>query len=244
MFTLNNTGGTLPHVELSAPQLRVLGCLIEKQRTTPNAYPLTLNSVRTACNQASNREPVVDYSESVVQDTLKSLQSSGLVRLIGGAAHRVTKYRQVLDEALGVDDAQISVLAVLMLRGAQTPGEIKQRTERLHAFSSLEAVDAVLDSLVEFSPPLVTPLERQPGRREIRYRQLLGEEADTNALAASPADDAGWPTSQTPSSTAAASSNDAPRQSPYDELVERVALLEETVAKLSAELKSLQEELI
>jgi uncharacterized protein YceH (UPF0502 family) len=218
--------------------------LIEKQRTTPNAYPLTLNSVRTACNQASNREPVVDYSESVVQDTLKSLQSSGLVRLIGGAAHRVTKYRQVLDEALGVDDAQISVLAVLMLRGAQTPGEIKQRTERLHAFSSLEAVDAVLDSLVEFSPPLVTPLERQPGRREIRYRQLLGEEADTNALAASPADDAGWPTSQTPSSTAAASSNDAPRQSPYDELVERVALLEETVAKLSAELKSLQEELI
>jgi uncharacterized protein len=153
-------------------EIRVLGCLIEKQRTTPDVYPLSLNALRLACNQATNRDPVVEYDEETIRVGLAGLSRRGWARLASGAGSRVVKYRHLLDEALGLSHAQISLLAVLMLRGAQTPGELKLRTERLHPFGSLREVDDVLDGLCERE--LVERLPRRPGQKEVRYVQLLG----------------------------------------------------------------------
>ena len=133
-------------MEPDAVEIRVVGCLIEKQRTTPDAYPLSLNALRLACNQSTNRDPVVDYDEETVVEALRRLALRGWTRLASGAGSRARKYRHLLDEALGLDDAEISLLAVLMLRGAQTPGELKQRSERLHAFADLAAVHETLDA--------------------------------------------------------------------------------------------------
>ena len=159
-------------VDADAVELRVLGCLIEKQRTTPDVYPLSLNSLRLACNQTTNRDPVVEYDEPTIRSALERLSRKGWVRLTSGAGSRAAKYRHLLDEAIGVSGPEISVLAVLMLRGPQTPGELKQRTERLHPFSSLDEVEAVLGGLIERE--LVVHLERRPGQKEARYAQLLG----------------------------------------------------------------------
>jgi uncharacterized protein len=155
-----------------ATEIRVVACLIEKQRTTPDVYPLSLNSLRIACNQSTNREPVVDYDEPTVIEALRRLALRGWTRLASGPGGRARKYRQLLDEALGLDAAESSLLAVLMLRGAQTPGELKQRSERLHPFDDLAAVHEVLDSLVERE--LVARHHRRPGQKEDRYEQLLG----------------------------------------------------------------------
>src|ERR687898_3528390 len=130
-----------------AVEIRVVGCLLEKQRTTPDAYPLSLNALRLACNQATNRDPVVDYDEAAVVDALRRTALRKWTRLASGAGSRARKYRHLLDEALGLDDAELSILAVLMLRGPQTPGELKQRADRLHAFGHLAAVHEVLDRL-------------------------------------------------------------------------------------------------
>src|ERR671933_932455 len=159
-------------------EIRVLGSLIEKQRLTPDAYPLSLNALRLACNQATNREPVVDYDESTIREALERLSRRGWVRLASGAGSRAIKYRHLFDEALGLAGAETSLLAVLMLRGTQTPGELKQRTERLHRFASLEDVERTLDELIERE--LVERLPRRPGQKEERYRQLIGgDEAAT-----------------------------------------------------------------
>jgi uncharacterized protein len=155
-------------------EIRVLGCLIEKQRTTPDAYPLSLNSLRLACNQATNRYPVVDYDEPTIRHALDGLSRRGWARLASGPGSRAAKYRHLFDEALSLDGSEISILAVLMLRGPQTPGELKGRTERLHRFSSLEEVDDVLARLGERE--LVVRLPRRPGQKEERYAQLLGGE--------------------------------------------------------------------
>ena len=136
-------------MDADAIEIRVLGCLIEKQRTTPDAYPLSLNSLRLACNQATNRDPVVDYDEPTIRSALERLSRKGWTRLASGAGSRAAKYRHLLDEAIGVSPAEISLLAVLMLRGPQTPGELKQRTERLHAFASLDEIHEVLEGLIE-----------------------------------------------------------------------------------------------
>src|SRR6476469_8912323 len=133
-------------MEPDAVEIRVVGCLIEKQRTTPDAYPLSLNALRLACNQSTNRDPVVDYDEQTVSEALRRTALRGWTRLASGAGSRARKYRHLLPEALGVDEAE---LAVLMLRGPQTPGELKQRSERLHGFESLGAVQETLDRLVE-----------------------------------------------------------------------------------------------
>ena len=125
-------------MDADAIEIRVLGCLIEKQRTTPDAYPLSLNALRLACNQATNRDPVVDYDEQAIRSALERLSRKGWTRLASGAGSRAAKYRHLLDDAVGVSPAEISLLAVLMLRGPQTPGELKQRAERLHPFASLE----------------------------------------------------------------------------------------------------------
>src|SRR6185295_17163288 len=135
-------------VETDAVGLRVVGCLIEKQRTTPDVYPLSVNSLRAACNQTTNRDPVVSYDEPTIRTALDRLSRMGWVRLASGPGSRAAKYRHLFDEALGLSGAELSLLAVLMLRGPQTPGELKQRTERLHRFASLEEIERKLDELI------------------------------------------------------------------------------------------------
>ena len=165
----------VPAVDADAVEIRILGCLVEKQRTTPDVYPLSLNALRLACNQSTNRDPVVSYDEETIRTALARLHRKGFARLASGQGSRVVKYRHLLDEALGVSHAELSILAVLMLRGAQTPGELKARTERLHPFASLPEVDGVLEDLIERE--LVERLERRPGQKEVRYR-LVAEGAE------------------------------------------------------------------
>jgi uncharacterized protein YceH (UPF0502 family) len=153
-------------------EIRVAGCLIEKQRTTPDVYPLSLNSLRLACNQSTNRDPVLDLEEAEVLDALRRLALRGWTRLASGPGGRARKYRHLLDDALGLDPAELSLLAVLMLRGAETPGELKQRSERLHSFAGLAEIHETLDRLVERGH--VTRHPRRPGQKEERYEQLLG----------------------------------------------------------------------
>ena len=159
-------------MDASPVELRVLGCLIEKQRTTPDAYPLSLNALRLACNQATNRDPVVDYDEETIRAALQRLGGRGWTRLACGPGSRAVKYRHLFDEALGLSGADLTLLAVLMLRGPQTLGELKSRTERLHRFESLAAVEETLISLGERE--LVARLPRRPGQKEERFAHLLG----------------------------------------------------------------------
>ena len=176
-------------VDLSAPEIRVLGCLLEKQRTTPETYPLSLNALRLACNQATNRDPVVAYDEVIVRDALHRLSRRRWARLASGPGSRAPKYRHLLDEALGLPENELAVLCVLMLRGAQTPGELKQRTERLHPLGDLSSVIATLERLIDRE--LAVRLPRRPGQKEERYAHLLDdtavESADGPAPAAAPA---------------------------------------------------------
>jgi uncharacterized protein YceH (UPF0502 family) len=185
-----------------AVEIRVLGCLIEKQRTTPDAYPLSLNALRLACNQSTNRDPVVHYDEGVIRDALQHLYRRGWTRLTSGHGSRAAKYRHLLDEALTLKPDELSLLAVLMLRGAQTPGELKQRTERLHRFDGLGAVQATLERLIERGH--VARLERRPGQKEERYRQLLGGDQDENGAVAASAMAAAPPPATAPSPARAA----------------------------------------
>jgi uncharacterized protein len=166
-------------------ELRVLGCLLEKQRTTPDAYPLSLNALRLACNQSTNREPVVEYDEPTIRGALGELSRRGWVRLTSGAGSRTAKYRQLFDEELGLGDADVAVLAVLMLRGPQTLGELKQRTERLHRFASLDDLSQTLAALAERELAALQP--RRPGQRDDRYVQLLGGDGDIAQNASAPA---------------------------------------------------------
>jgi uncharacterized protein YceH (UPF0502 family) len=159
-----------------AVEIRVVGCLVEKQRTTPDAYPLSLNALRLACNQTTNRDPVVAYDEATVSEALRRLALRGWTRLTSGAGSRARKYRHLLPEALDVDDEELALLAVLMLRGAQTPGELKQRSERLHAFADLAAVQEALGRLLERE--LVVCHPRRPGQKEDRYEQVLGGDGE------------------------------------------------------------------
>lgn len=159
-------------MEPDAVEIRVLGCLVEKQRTTPDVYPLSLNALRLACNQSTNREPVVEYDEQAVVEALRRLALRGWTRLASGAGSRSRKYRHLLDDAFGLDDAEVSLLAVLMLRGPQTPGELKQRGQRLCDFDDLASVQEPLDRLVERGQ--VARHARRPGQKEDRYEQLLG----------------------------------------------------------------------
>jgi uncharacterized protein YceH (UPF0502 family) len=161
-------------VEPDAAEIRVLGCLIEKQRTTPDAYPLSLNALRLACNQSTNRDPVVDYDEGTIRDALEQLGKRGWTRLATWSNRRTMKYRHMFDEAMGLSDAETALLCVLMLRGPQTPGELKQRSDRLHSFAGPDDVEATLAALGERE--LVTALPRRPGERGQRYAHRLGGE--------------------------------------------------------------------
>jgi uncharacterized protein len=158
--------------ELSAPEQRVLGCLIEKRWTTPDQYPLSLNALRLACNQSTNRDPVTDYDESTVREAAQRLARYGLTRLASGHSSRATKYRHLAEDALGLDRNQLAVLAVLLLRGPQTPGELKSRSDRMAQIGSLQELEGVLDSLIDRR--YVRRLGRRPGQKEDRFEQLLG----------------------------------------------------------------------
>jgi uncharacterized protein YceH (UPF0502 family) len=249
-------------VEPDAVEIRVMGCLIEKQRTTPDAYPLTLNALRLACNQSSNRDPVVDYDESTIRGALERLGRRKWTTLASWSNRRAMKYRHTLDSALGLSDPEIALLCVLMLRGPQTPGELKQRSERLHAFAGLEEVEDSVRGLVERE--LAEGLPRRPGQREGRYMQLLGGAAEDGEpegggpppAAADPAaaeiDPGAAPTTaRTAAPTAAGRATttaEAPTASAPDpidaaDLERRVARLEDELASLRADLRKLREEL-
>jgi uncharacterized protein YceH (UPF0502 family) len=168
-------------------ELRVLGCLIEKQRTTPDQYPLTLNALRLAANQSTNREPIVDYDEGTIRAALDKLGRRNWTRLASGPGSRVAKFRHLLDDALALTPSQLALLAVLMLRGPQTVGELRTRCERLYPFPSTDDVELNLMELAERE--LVVRLPKRPGEREERWTQLLGGDAPVEAppsAAASP----------------------------------------------------------
>lgn len=212
-------------MEPDAVEIRVLGCLLEKQRTTPDVYPLTLNALRAACNQTTSREPVVDYDDATIRDALQRLAQRRWTRL--ASASRAPKYRHLLDEALGLDTAQLAVLTPMMLRGPQTFNELRTRTQRLYDFVSEDDLHATIDGLIERE--LVELLERRPGQKEQRYRQLLGgeqEEGDVRAVAPAPA---------------AAPAPPAPAPAPVDN--DRLDRLEAEVAALRRELAELRAEL-
>jgi hypothetical protein len=210
-------------MDADAAELRVLGCLIEKQRTTPDVYPLSLNALRGACNQTTNRDPVVEYDEATIRAALERLDRKGWTRLASGAGSRAAKYRQLLDDKLSLSEPQLALLGVLMLRGPQTPGELKQRAERLHPFASLPEVEETLSGLI--GREFVARLERRPGQKEERYAQLLGGDAEEEALTPAPAPALSQP----------------PRAEPGIE--GRVAALEHDVAALREELAALRSEL-
>jgi len=199
----------------------VLGCLLEKQRTTPDTYPLTLNALRLACNQSTNRDPVVEYDEPTIRAALERLARRRYVRLASGHTTRATKYRHLLDDTLSLDNPQLAVLAVLMLRGPQTPGELRQRTERLHRFPDHDSLEQVLSELGERD--YVIQLDRRPGQKEQRYR-LLTDEDEEDETPEPPQPDTRHPTPDTPSDA-------------------RLERLEDEVAQLRAELADLRAQL-
>ncbi|MGN6166599.1 MAG: YceH family protein [Solirubrobacteraceae bacterium] len=202
--------------ELTAPEQRVLGCLIEKRWTTPDQYPLSLNALRLACNQATNRDPVTDYDEATVRDAATGLSRYGLARLASGHGSRAIKYRHLAEEALGLDREELAVLAVLLLRGPQTPGELKARSDRMASMGSLDDLERVLETLVERG--YAGRLARRPGQKEDRYEHLVGRQASAEPLAATSVQPA-------PAQPAAG-----------DGLEARVEALEAEVAELRAQL--------
>jgi len=207
---------------LNEAEVRVVGSLVEKQLTTPDYYPLTLNALVHACNQISNRDPVVQYDERQVSDAVDSLRLKNLVYIFYGADSRVPKYKHMMREVLGLSPPELAALCVLMLRGAQTVGEVRGRTGRLYEFADLREVEATLDGLAQRDEPLVTKLPRQAGRKEARYAHLLSGqpafEEEAEAPAAAPR-------------AASARAGEA----------ERVARLEAEVERLSGELAEMRQ---
>jgi hypothetical protein len=211
-------------VEPDAVEIRVVACLVEKQRTTPDQYPLTLNSLRLACNQSTNRDPVVDYDEGTIRSALDRLGRRKWTTLASWSTSRSVKYKQVVDQALGLTPAQLSLLAVLMLRGPQTPGELRTRTERMYRFESNEELETTLRELIERE--LAAPLPRRPGERGQRYGHVLEGEGDEQPVEAPPP--------EMPERAAPAADGG---------LAERLDRLEAEVAALRAELGGLRDRL-
>ena len=163
-------------VELDDVEIRILGCLAEKAVTTPDNYPLSTNALVNACNQTSNRDPVMAVTERQVDETMLQLRTAGLARTVTGG--RANKHRHVIDEAWGLDDGELALLTVLFLRGAQTTGELRSRTERMHEFAELADVEAALARLESRPEPFVRQLERMPGQKERRWTHLCGDGTD------------------------------------------------------------------
>src|SRR5215468_7823928 len=205
---------------LSDVEARVLGALVEKEITTPEYYPLSLNALINACNQKSNRDPVMTLDEDAVRSAIRSLNDQGLTRFASSADSRVGKYEHRLNETFNFHRHEIAILCVLLLRGPQTPGELRTRTERMYAFEDLESVQNALNLLAKRDPPLVKVLPRQPGTKETRYAHLLSWVEETTALAQANGD---CPVS-------AAAKND------------RIAALEEEIGELRTDVAELKEQ--
>src|SRR6185437_3385600 len=210
------------NILLNNIEARVLGSLIEKEITTPDYYPLSLNALVNACNQKSNREPVMSLDETAVSAALANLTDQNLAAGTGGRDSRVLKYEHRLQEAFNFDRLETAILCVLLLRGPQTPGELRSRTERMHKFDDLEQVQSTLQRLMKREPPIVAMLPRQPGTKETRYAHLLSGELQTPVFA-----------SEHAAPSPLRSSNDT----------ERIARLEEAVARLEKELAETREHL-
>jgi uncharacterized protein YceH (UPF0502 family) len=204
--------------DLNGAALRVLGCLIEKERTTPEYYPLSLNALASACNQKTNRDPVLALDEAEVARGLEQLRSAGLA-MQSAEGSRVARYAHNVAAKLQLDAAEVALLAELLLRGPQTAGELRARAERMHHFADIADVESSLGRLIERDPPLVAKLARQPGRKEPRYQQLLGG---------------------APSGDEARAAEPAPESATEDD---RVARLEAEVRALRAEVNALWKEL-
>ena len=205
---------------LSDIETRVLGSLVEKQVTTPEYYPLTLNALTAACNQKNNRNPVTSYSEEQIAQALESLREKNLAYVFYGSSSRVPKYKHVMPEVLHLNAAELGLMCVLMLRGAQTPGELRGNAARLHAFSGLEEVEQTLNDLMtRDADPMVAKLPRQLGQKEVRFMHLLNGELPTE-VAAEPA----MPRRQTSASS------------------DRMSNLEQEVASLKSQVQDLQQQ--
>lgn len=205
-------------MNLTPVQSRVVGCLIEKEMATPDNYPLTMNALMAACNQTSNRNPVTKLEEPTVENALANLRAMNVVRIVYSRSNRADKFRHVLDEMLALEPQHLALLCVLLLRGPQTPGELRSRTERLHPFATQEEVDDALRELAGRNEPLVARLERRPGQKESRWAHLLG--GDLAEALAGDDDEA-----------------DDHRPTPRSD---RLAALEETVNDLRADLEQLR----
>ena len=212
---------------LTEIEARVLGSLTEKDITTPDYYPLSLNALVNACNQKNNRDPVMTLDESAVRDALSTLQEKHLAGPAGGADSRVTKYEHRLQEVFNFDRREIAIVGVLLLRGPQTPGELRSRSDRMYHFDSLEDVVSTLDRLGQREPPLVRMLPRQPGTKESRYVHLFSGEPPAQPNVPQPERD-----SKVPSPGSTSPGPDA----------DRVSALEQEVARLRAELSDVQQQ--
>src|SRR5262245_3912001 len=207
-----------------------MGCLIEKQRTTPDVYPLSVNALRAACNQTTNRDPVVSYDEPTIRTSLDRLSRMGWVRLASGPGSRAAKYRHLLDDALSLSGAEISLLAVLMLRGPQTPGELNQRTDRLYGFSGIGEIEETLEAMA--ARELVARQPRRPGQKEDRYAHLLG------------GDEPGAPAAeQVPSFASVAAAPEPADDAAFARLERELTELRDEVAGLRASLRELRDSL-
>lgn len=234
---------------LTAEELRVLACLIEKANTTPEQYPLSTNALTAACNQKTSREPVVDYPASLVDQVMQLLRDGGWARSIRGSGNRTFKHRHVIDERLGLDQAEQALIAVLALRGPQSPGELKTRTERYHPFADLDEVEVVLDRLAGGQPPLVRDVGRGSGQSQNRWIQLIGPSPGADVAAPSTMSPAAPPTAPStappamsqPVGASTGTEHNAPIQAPSGgsevvELRSRVDALERRLADLEREL--------
>jgi hypothetical protein len=220
----------MPPIVLSPAEIRVLGALIEKEVTTPEYYPLSLNALINACNQRSNREPVMNLDEEAVRQALHGLEDLHLAGRARSADGRVTKYEHCLGEAFNFTRAETALICVLLLRGPQTPGELRGRTERLHRFEEIGDVLAALQKLMEREPPLAAVLPRQPGTKESRYAHLLS--GGIESIAGAPVTE----TSFTQREAGTVSGPDASH-------AERIAQLEATVAELRQEVTTLRQKI-
>ena len=209
---------------LTETEVRVLGALIEKDITTPEYYPLSLNALVNACNQKSNRDPFMQLDENTVRDALAGLQEHRLAGPAGGADSRVTKYEHRTQEVFNFTRAEVAVLCVLLLRGPQTPGELRGRTERMHHFETLDDVQSALQKLMQRQPPLARVLPRQPGTKESRYVHLLAGDVAVTEHAGS-------------SSESGISKTNAVDSERIARLEEEVSVLRQEVAELRAQLE-------